>query len=167
MDDLVTDNNGLYCLPLYQKPKLKLSLHILYGVIITMFLGFIMIPTDDKEKFILNIVFLVFALLFGFVWLAITFTKKHYLLITDEHLEYRWLFGHKVILLNSIYKVDFYSDNGVTKFGIWANEQGKRSFFERTDQFFGRDYPVSIVVSSFRSIDFEKLQLTLLSKVQH
>lgn len=163
--DSLTEKNGLYSLPLQQISKLKWSFHILYGFIEVVFLGFIMIPGDDQEKFILNILFLVFAIFFGYLWLAMAFFNKPRLIITDKYLEYKWLFGHKVILLNSIYKAEFFSERGITKLGIWANDQGKRSFWETTDRFFGRDYSVSIVVSTFQNIDFEKLRLTILSKV--
>ncbi|MGG1639665.1 hypothetical protein [Paenibacillus sp. NRS-1760] len=166
MEDSLTEKNGLYSLPLNQKSKLKWSLHILYGFMVVVFLGFIMIPGDDQKKFILNIFFLVFAIIFGYVWLAMALFNKPHLIITDEYLEYKWLFGHKVIILNSIYKAEFFSERGITKLGIWANEQGKQSFWETTDRFFGRDYSVSIVVSTFQNIEFDKLRLTILSKIK-
>lgn len=164
MEESLSEKNGLYTLPLQQKSKLKWALHILYGLMVVMFLSFILIPGDDQEKFLMNILFLVFAIFFGYVWLAMAFFKKPFIKITNEYLEYKWLFGHKVILLHDIYKVEFFSDRGVTKLGIWANRQVKWSLLESVERFFGRDYSASIVISTFQNIDFVKLRLTILSK---
>ncbi|UQZ36793.1 hypothetical protein C2I18_26645 [Paenibacillus sp. PK3_47] len=168
METLLTDKNGLYVLPLEQKHEAKLrgSQHILYGLMEAIFIGCILLPGDDRTaKFIFNIFFLLFAVFFGYLWLAMTFFNKAYLIVTDEYLEYKWLFGHKKLPFHSIYKAEFVSESGVIKLGIWADEQGaKRSFWERTDRLFGRTYSAGIAVSAFHHIDFEKLRLTILSK---
>lgn len=65
-----------------------------------------------------------------------------------------------------MYQISFFVENGITKIGIWANDQSKPSFSEKIDRAFGRDYSVSIVVSSFQSIDFNKLRFTILSEIQ-
>jgi len=117
------NKNDLYSLPLHQKSKLKWSLHILYSFIIIMFIGFIMIPGDEQEKFILNILFLAFAIFFGYLWLAMALFNKPYLIITNEAFEYKWLFGHKVIQMIDIYRVECFSESGVNKLGIWASEE--------------------------------------------
>ncbi|MDQ6419336.1 hypothetical protein RB620_07760 [Paenibacillus sp. LHD-117] len=166
MEDLLREKNGLYVLPLNQTAKLKWSLHFLFGFMVVVFLGFIMIPGDGVEKMILNILFLVLAFLIGYLWLAMAVIRKPQLTITNEYLEYKWLFGHKVIFLKSIYKTELFSESGIVKFGIWSNEEGKMSFWEITDRMFGRDYSVSIVLSTFQNLDFEKLALTIMSKAE-
>ncbi|MCR8656687.1 hypothetical protein [Paenibacillus endoradicis] len=165
MNETLIEDNGLYTLPLYQKAKLKRAVLILYLFIIMLFVGFILIPGNDFTKVILNISSLLFLVLFGYFWLSTVFINKPYLIVTDQYLEYKWLFGHKIIELNKIHQISFYRENGVTMFGIWAKDQSKPSFSEKIDRIFGRDYSVSIVVSSFSSIDFNKLRFTILSKV--
>lgn len=165
MEGSLLKKNGLYSLPLHQQSKLKWSLHILYSFIIIMFIGFIMIPGNDQQKLILNILFLAFSIFFGYIWLGLALFNKPYLKITNESLEYKWLFGRKVILMNDIYRVECFSESGVNKLGIWASERGNRSFLEIINRILGRDYSVSIVMSNFQNIDFEKLRLTILSKI--
>ncbi|WP_141499837.1 hypothetical protein [Paenibacillus luteus] len=165
MEDLITEKNDLYSLPLHKQANLKWSFHLLFGFSVTLLLGFILIPGDDSEKFILNLIFSVFMIFILYGWLALAFFKKPYLIINDEYLEYKWLFGRKRIDLGTINQIEFYSESGVTRLGIGAIEHGKLSFFEATDRMLGRNYSVSIVVSTFSNIDFEKLRLTLIAKV--
>lgn len=168
METPLAEKNGLYVVPLHLKPprsKVKVSTHIAYGFVEAMFIGFMLLPGDDRTKFIFNIFFLCFGIFFGYLWVALAFFNKSYLIVTDESLEYKWLFGHQKIPLNSIYKAEFLSEGGAIKLGIWASgHKGKQSFWEITDRLFGRDYTVGIVVSAFPDIDFEKLRLTILSK---
>lgn len=168
MEPSLAEENGIYALPLHQTPpqsKLKWSVHIGYGFMEALFIGFVLVPGDDHKKVILNIFCLLFAVFFGSLWAAMTFFNKPYLIVTEEYLEYKWLFGHKKIPLKSLYKAEFLSEGGVIKLGIWAHGQhGKRSFWEFTDRFFGRRYSAGIVVSMFPDIDFEKLRVTILSK---
>jgi len=110
MESSLVEINGFYMFPLYQTAKLKWSYHFLFCFLIIIFLGFILIPGKDQVKIILNVFFLLFAVLFGYAWLAVGFFKKPYLNINDEYLEYKWLFGHKVIPLSSIYQVEFFSE---------------------------------------------------------
>jgi hypothetical protein len=165
MEDLITENNGLYSLPLHKQAKLKWSFHLLYGFLVTLLLGFILIPGDDSVKLSLKLFFCVFMIFILYSWFALAFFNKPYLIINDEYLEYKWLFGRKRIDLDTINQIEFYSENGVTKLGIGAIEHGKRSFFEATDRMLGRNYSVSIVVSTFSNIDFDKLRLTLIAKI--
>ncbi|URN93379.1 MAG: hypothetical protein NAG76_16285 [Candidatus Pristimantibacillus lignocellulolyticus] len=166
MKESLIEENGLYTLPLYQKVKFKGVFHILFLFIILLFIGFILIPGNEFTKVILNMGSLIFLVVFGYFWISTVFINKPYLIVTDKHLEYKWLFGHKIIKLDKIYQISFFVENGITKIGIWANDQSKPSFLEKIDRAFGRDYSVSIVVSSFQSIDFNKLRFTILSEIQ-
>jgi hypothetical protein len=160
----------LYTLPYYQQAKPKWSFHIPFFILVFMFLGFILIPGTDQVKIIMNVIWLVFAIFFGYFWLAVAFFNKPYLKITDESLEY----GRKVISLNSVHKVEFFSGRGgrgVSKLVIRGNEQGKRSFWRELDRFVVKDYSVgdfSVVIlgSIFSNIDLNKLALTIIEKVK-
>jgi hypothetical protein len=156
----------LYSLPFYQEAKPKWWFHILFCFLIIIFIGFVLIPGKDQEKTILNVVFLLFAVLFGYAWLATGFFNKPYLKITDEYLEYKMLFGRKVISLKSIYQVEFFSTR-VNQFGIrTTSEQGKRSIWNAVDRFFSGGYSVTIPLSTFSTIDFDKLAVTIIAKAK-
>ncbi|MHA7966779.1 hypothetical protein ACX93W_21950 [Paenibacillus sp. CAU 1782] len=164
MKESLIKENGLYVLPLYQKAKLKRWLHVLYGCLIAIFLGFVLIPGDDPQKIVLNIMFIVFAIVFGYIWMSLAYFNKPYILVVDQHFEYKWLFGHVVIEFDQIEKMGCFSENGVTMFGIWTRHLSKPSFWQRTDRLFGKTYAVKVVVSTFSNIDFNVLYSTILQK---
>ncbi len=168
MEKGLTEKNGLYALPLQQKPELKLSLHILYGVVITVFLGFAVmagvLPNIGNEKFFLITILAGMSGFAAYIWVGAGVLHKPYLTVTEEELKFTTLFGQKTVPLKSIYKAEFYVDHSIVGLGIWAEQKGKRSFIEVTDRFFGRDYSVGIPVPMFRNVDFEKLRLTILSR---
>nr|WP_256217745.1 PH domain-containing protein [Paenibacillus sp. OV219] len=88
--------------------------------------------------------------------------RKPYLVLTDSHIEYRWLYGHKIVAWADIERVAFHWKANVLFLSIWANEHGaRRSVWEWLDCITGRDYSFSIGVSIFPSVDFEKLFLAM------
>ncbi|CAI6085743.1 hypothetical protein [Cohnella sp. JJ-181] len=167
MNNSIIAQEDLYPLPVVFKGKLKRRMHFLCGSLVCIFTGFIFIPGDDIVKILLNAMCALFALLFGFFWFALAVWRKPYVILTEECFEYKWIFGHKTVALSAIYHMAFLSDQGVTVLGFWAHQQGKRTFWEKTDRLFGRDYTFAIPVLTFATIDFDKLCRTLLSKIRH
>jgi hypothetical protein len=158
-----------YVLPFYRQGKPKRSLHFLFGFLLVIFLGFIFIPGNDQEKIILNVFFLLLSALFGFMWVVMGFYNKSYLRVTNDTLEYKALFGkHKIISLESIYKVEFFSIQGARLLGIRSNDDSlvERSIWKAIDRFFGYGYSITISLSAFSDVDFDKLALTIVSKVK-
>lgn len=164
-----TFTEEFYPLPFYRQGKLKWSLHVAFGFLLIVFLGFVFVPSNDQEKIILNEFFLLLSALFGFIWAVMAFCNQSYLKVTCDAIEYKALFGkHKVISLKSIYQVEFFSIHGARLLGIRSNEerQIKRSIWKSIDRFFGYGYSITISLSAFTNIDFDKLALTIVSKTK-
>ena len=159
----------VYVLPFYRQGKLKRSLHLLFGLLLVIFFGLIFIPGNDREKIILNAFFLILSVLFGFMWVVMGFYNTSYLRVTHDTIEYKALFGKtKVISIASINKVEFYSLQGARLLGIRSNDnsQEERSIWKAIDRFFGYGYSITISLSGFSDVDFDKLALTIVSKVK-
>lgn len=106
-------------LPFYQQSRIKWSLHVAMVFSLAIFIGFLFIPGDDKEKIILNVFFLLLSVLFGLLWVVMGFYNKSYLRVTDDTLEHKAILGkRKVISLESIYQMDFFSIRGARFLGI-------------------------------------------------
>lgn len=164
-----TSAEEFYPLPFYRQGKLKWSLHVVLGSLLIIFLGFVFIPGNDQEKIILNVFFLLLSALFGFMWVVMGFCNKSSLRVTCDTIEYKALFGkHKVINLKSIYQVEFFSFQGARLLGIRSNDESQveRSIWKAIDRFFGYGYSISISLSAFSNVDFDKLALTIVSKVR-
>ncbi|MFC4812638.1 hypothetical protein [Paenibacillus sp. GCM10023250] len=158
----------LYALPFYQQAKPKWSFHLLFLLSIFMLLGAVLIPGAGLEKIILNVIWVMAAIFFGYVWLSVAFFRKPFLKMTEDSLEY----SRKAFRWNSIHNVEVISGRaGSKQLVIRGNEQGKRSFWRELDRFILENYSVgdykfTILGSIFSNIDLERLALTIVEQVK-
>lgn len=164
INETLTEEGELYALPLYQRAIFKRRIHVVFSFIILLFGSLLLLPTDEIS---VRITFLLFLFGFAFLWIGTAVWRRPYLKLTDEHLEYRWLFGHHIIPFESIRKVSVFSDYSALLYGVWADQQGRLSFWQATDRWFGRDYTIALAIASFPNIDFERLHSTIKSRMKH
>lgn len=152
----------------YRHGKVKWSLHVIFGLSLAVFIGVIFIPGKGQEKIISNVFLLTLSALIGFTWVVVVFYNKSYLKVTNDSLEYKAVFGKpKVINLDSIYEIKFFSIQGSRLLGIRSKAEirGRRPIWQAIDRFFGYGYSISISVSAFSDVDFNKLAVTIASRV--
>lgn len=151
--DSPEQKDGLYVLPIYQVFKFRWYHHLMFGVFVALLLVLILLPSyGDPNKQFANVMAFIGILLLGSFW-VVAFHAETYLKVTDEYLEYKYPFGHKILPLKDIKDIQIYCGRSGVIMGIEAAEGSITKYFIR------------IPANQFPNLYLERLRSTIFAEI--